>query len=80
MSTQAQRVGRWSTASFGETVDITSAESAALGDHLDVCRDARGRLFALRCDAASINGFVSARLVTTLVSAALVIGLVYLVV
>ena len=51
-------------------------ELAELGDHLNGCKASHSRLFALRCAAEDTNGFVSARFITTLVAAALLIGLV----
>ena len=64
----------WSTASFGDTADISPMELSALGDHLDLCRGARGRLFALQSAVQTMHGFVAARFVTTLVVVALLIG------
>jgi hypothetical protein len=54
-------------------------ELSALGEHLGHCLGAHGRLFNLQCVADSLNGFLSARLVTTLVVAALLIGVASLV-
>jgi len=65
----------WSTASFGETADTSPMELSALGEHLGLCKDSHGRLFALHCMAQSMHGFVAPRLVTTLVVAALLIGI-----
>jgi hypothetical protein len=64
----------WSTASFGDTVDTTPMELSALEEHLELCNGARGRLFALRCGAERLNGFVTGRFVTTLVVVTLLIG------
>ena len=64
----------WSTASFGDTVDTSPMELSALGEHLDLCKGSRGRMFRLQCVAETLNGFVAARLVTTLVVVALLIG------
>ena len=64
----------WTTSSFGGSTDTSPMELSALGEHLDHCKGAHGRFFALRCAAETMNGFVSARLVTTLVVAALLIG------
>jgi hypothetical protein len=49
-------------------------ELSALGEHLDHCKGAHGRLFTLHCVAGTLNGFLSRRLVTTLVAVALLIG------
>jgi hypothetical protein len=64
----------WSTASFGETADTSPMELSALGEHLDLCKESHGRWFALQCAAESVNGFLAARVVTTLVVAAFLIG------
>jgi hypothetical protein len=64
----------WTTSSFGGTVDTSPIELSALGEHLHNCQGLQGRLFALRCAAETMNGFVSARFVTTLVVVALMLG------
>jgi hypothetical protein len=69
----------WSTASFGDSVDTSPMEVSALGEHLDLCKGSRGRLFALRSAAESMSGFMAARFVTTLVVVALLIGVASLV-
>jgi hypothetical protein len=46
MQTPIQSGPHWSTASFGDTADTSPMELSALGDHLDLCRGLRGRLFA----------------------------------
>mgnify|MGYP001603623809 FL=1 len=75
MSTRIISAPRWSTASFGDTADTSPMELSALGNHLDLCQGARGRLFTLHCVAEIMNRFVAPRFVTTLVVVALVIGL-----
>jgi hypothetical protein len=60
-------VASWSTTCFGTGVDAASLELSALGEHLSLCRRLRGPLFALRCSAEAMNGFASARFVTTLI-------------
>jgi hypothetical protein len=75
MNTNRILAPSWSTASFGDTADTSPMELSALGEHLDLCKVSQGRLFALRCAAEAMNGFVAARFVTTLVVlAALLIG------
>jgi len=66
----------WSTASFGDTADTSPMELSALGEHLNLCNDSHGHLFALHCMAQTLHGFVAPRLITTLVVAALLIGIV----
>ena len=65
----------WSTASFGESADTSPMELSVLGDHLSACHASRGRLFSLRCAAERLHGHVAPRFVTTLLLAALLIGL-----
>lgn len=74
MNTNVIVTPSWSTASFGDTADTSPMELSALGEHLDLCRGSRGRLFALHCVAQAMHGFVAARFVTTLVVVALLIG------
>ena len=74
MNTNAMATPRWSTSSFGDTTDTSPMELSALGEHLDLCKGSRGRLFTLRCIAETLNAFVAPRFVTTLVVAALLIG------
>lgn len=64
----------WSTSSFGNVPEPSAMELSALGEHLDVCRRLSGRLFALKCRAQALHGFVAARFVTTLVAVALLLA------
>ena len=75
MSIRITNAPRWSTASFGDTADTSPMELSALGNHLNLCQGARGRLFTLHCAAEIMNRFVAPRFVTTLVVVALAIGL-----
>ena len=74
MKTNAITNSSWTTASFGGAADTSPMELSALGEHLDLCKESHGRWFALHCAAEFMNGFVSARLVTTLVVVTLLIG------
>jgi hypothetical protein len=69
----------WSTASFGDPADTSPLELSALGEHLDLCRGARGRLFAVHCRAEAVRGFVASHLLTTVLGAVWVVGAVWLV-
>jgi hypothetical protein len=64
---------RWSTTSFGGSADTSPMELDALGQHLSACRGQQGRFLALRCAAERLHVFVAARLVTSLVAAAVVL-------
>ena len=55
---------RWSTSSIGECTGCSPTELSALRDHLDECHASRGRLFALKRAAESLNAFVVRRTVT----------------
>ena len=74
MKSTAINPSPWTTASFGSTPDTSPMELSALGDHLNQCRDAHGRLLAFQCLAERAHGFVSARFVTSLVVTILLIG------
>lgn len=64
----------WTTSSFGGSTDTSPMELSALGQHLDDCKGQHGRWFELQCIAETMNGFVTARFVTTLVVVTLLIG------
>lgn len=66
----------WSTSSFGHAAVASPAELSELGAHLRTCSGASGHLFALQCGGEAVHGFLAARIVTTLVAAAVVIGAV----
>ncbi len=65
----------WSTASFGDTADTSPMELSVLGAHMTACKTLKGPLFAARCTAEAMHGFVAGRMVTTLVVATLLIGI-----
>ncbi len=79
MNTRVVATPCWSTASFGESVEMSQRDVAALGKHLAVCKSMAGRLFEVRCMADAVHHFLAARFVTTLVAVTLVIGLVSLI-
>lgn len=56
----------WSTAALGCGEATETADLAPLGEHLQRCRGAAGRHFALRCGAETVQGFVAARLISTM--------------
>jgi hypothetical protein len=66
MKTAATTAPCWSTASFGDAADTTPMELSALGEHLQRCSGTPRPVMRLRCAVESMNGFVGARLVTTL--------------
>jgi len=66
---------RWSTSSFSHAADTSPMELNDLGAHLARCRGCRSRWFALQCVNDALHDFVARRFVTTLVVAAVVIGI-----
>lgn len=79
MNTRVVATPHWSTASFGDSVDTSPRDLAALGKHVALCKDMSGHLFRARCAADAVHHFLAARFVTTLVAATLVIGFISLV-
>ncbi len=77
--------GPWSTSAFpSESTPCEpgrreqEATRHALGEHLGACQRLRGPLFALRCSADALRGFVGARLVTSLLALLATAGLLTL--
>ena len=64
----------WSTSSIDGAAETTPMDLSALGAHVDHCNGSRERMFALRCAADAMFGFLAPRFVTTLVVVALVFG------
>ena len=64
----------WSTSSFGDRAQTLPMDLTALGEHMDACKGAQHRLFNLQCAGETLNRFVAARFVTTLVIATCVLG------
>ena len=55
----------WSTSCFGDAAQTSPMELSALGEHLQHCSATPRPLMRLRCVVEAMNGFVSARLITT---------------
>lgn len=66
MKTDVMAAPSWSTSCFGDAAETTPMELSALGEHLHHCSATPRPLMRLRCAFESMNGFVSARFVTTL--------------
>jgi hypothetical protein len=64
----------WSTSSIDGAAETTPMDLSALGAHVDRCNGSRGRMFALRCAADALLGFLAPRFVTTLVIVAIAVG------
>jgi hypothetical protein len=70
----------WATSSLDGAAETTPMDLSVLGAHVDRCNGLRGRMFAFRCAADALFGFLAPRLVTTLVVVALVFGVASLIV
>ena len=64
----------WATSSIDGAAETTPMDLSILGAHIDRCNGLRGRMFAFRCVADALFGFLAPRFVTTLVVVALVFG------
>ena len=65
----------WATATFADTAATSPIELSALGAHVDRCIDSRGRWFKLQCAADAVLGFVTRRVVTTMVVVTVAFGI-----
>lgn len=64
----------WATSSIDGAAETTPMDLSALGAHVDRCNGARERMFALRCAADALFGFLAPRFVTTLVVVVVAFG------
>lgn len=69
----------WSTASFGDSTQPSPLELMDLGDHLGLCKRLNSRRAALRSGAQTMQRFVVAHFMTTLVGVTLAGSVVWLV-
>lgn len=69
MNTRTIQGSQWSTASFGDAPETSPMELSALGEHSQLCQGRNGRMFALRCGAEAMHGFMAARFMTGLLIA-----------
>ncbi len=74
MTTPQNIASSWTTSSYGEAAHTSPGELSELGEHMDSCHGARGRLFKLQRAVETVNRFMAPRFVTTLVVAVLLIG------
>ena len=70
----------WATSSIDGAAETTPMDLSTLGAHVDRCNGSRERMFALRCTADALFGFLAPRFVTTLVVVAIVFGVASLIV
>ncbi|MBK7000087.1 MAG: hypothetical protein IPH35_08985 [Rhodoferax sp.] len=64
-------VAQWKTSSFGQSADTSPVDLDALQEHLTVCRKPQRAAFILQQSAKVLGGFLTARVMTTLVVASL---------
>jgi hypothetical protein len=74
MTQPIARGPHWTTSSFGHVTQTSPLDLLALGEHLDLCRGARGRLFEVRSAAQRVHGFVVARSMTALIALVAIIS------
>lgn len=55
-----------------------AADPSRLAEHCRHCAAARGRLHRVRCAAEAVHGFLAPRLITSLMVAVVVVGLLML--
>lgn len=75
MQPHSINISSWTTSSFGDAADTSSAELASLKHHLSSCKGLHGKFFAARCAAEAIDAHIKSRFITTLVLAAVFIGI-----
>jgi hypothetical protein len=71
-------IPHWHTSSFGSSATTTGRDLLALGAHAKHCRALRGHFHVLQSSAQSIQGLVTARVVTTLLVLTLLTALLSL--
>jgi hypothetical protein len=74
MTTFANPLHCWSTASNGQVADTTPADLETLGEHLGNCQSTHRHWLTLHCAAHKLRGFMATRFVTTVVLVTLFLG------
>ena len=64
----------WNTATCGGPVTTSPLDLSTLGEHLNACQVMHRHWFALHCATETLRGFVAARLVTTVLTGLLIVG------
>jgi hypothetical protein len=67
---------RWSTASFGLESDTSSVDLESLRSHLASCQEPLRTSFILSHSAASVYGFLTARIISTLLLGSLFLAVI----
>lgn len=57
----------WKTSSFGHPADVSSLERDALSEHMSLCAGLRGPLHAFQSGAATVQGVLAGRVITSVV-------------
>lgn len=70
--------GHWDTSSSERTADTSPAELTPLTEQLAECKSMPGRVFALRCFAEAFHRYTAGHFVTTVVVAAILLGVAVL--
>ena len=76
MNTRNPSATGWTTTALGSGEDSVGHERMALGEHLRACQRLSGRLFAWRCRAADVHGFMAAHFITSALLLAVLAALV----
>jgi hypothetical protein len=74
MATTEAPVSRWSTSSYGPSVDPSPGELCALHAHLALCQRPRRSVFFLRGAAREFGAFLISRVISTLFIATLLLA------
>jgi len=78
MSTKLFRSSSWETSSFGHPAEVSPHERAALSDHLSMCAALRGPLQILQSAAATVQGMLAGRVITSVLVVLMLAGGVWL--
>jgi FAD synthase len=70
--------GHWETSSSERTAETSPAELTTLTEQLAECKSMPGKVFALRCFAEAFHGYTAGHFVTTVVVAAILLGVALL--
>jgi hypothetical protein len=74
MNTYIAASPSWSTTALSFNIDTLPSDASALSKHLAHCEVPNKRLFAMRCAAETMHGFVMGRFITTLAVVFALIG------
>jgi hypothetical protein len=78
MSPSSSAPPRWATSSLGIPAESTALECASLTDHLTHCGASRGPLQMLGAGVAELHAALSGRMITSVVTLAVLLGSAWL--